>query len=66
MGTVEGPIRGMHWWDNVKLLEVWHEFVWHCRSSDVQNAFHLTEHDKRVRDQFLAEFKRRDITLPPF
>jgi hypothetical protein len=64
MASDEGPLEGVGQWPDVKLVQVWREFVWHCGVRGKQRAWMLTAYDRTVRDQLVRELDRRDITMP--
>lgn len=66
MSTADGPLKGVAQWDNVKLMEVWREFLWHCQLSGRPRSYYLSDYDRRVRDQLVSEMVKRDISLPSF
>jgi hypothetical protein len=61
--SVRQPFPDIQQWDNVRLAEVWREFLWFCAQADVTSTEQMSERNKRVYAQLQAEQARRGVQL---
>lgn len=54
---------GLATWDNIKLAEVWREFIWHIRASGIQSVEQMSPHNREVYNLLRNEQIRRGVQL---
>jgi len=59
-------VPGIEGWDDIKLREVWSEFIWHVRRAGYTRVDDLSEHNLRVYFELRKELKRRGTQLTLF
>jgi hypothetical protein len=54
---------GLAGWDNIKLAEVWREFIWDVRARGIESFDQLSEHNREVYNLLRNEQIRRGVQL---
>lgn len=53
-------------WDDIRLREVWSEFVWFCQAHGLRSVEQLSERNRYIYDVLRAEMRRRGTQLTIF